>query len=426
MRIKPFILLLLLGRELVAGACQKPLSSWRTQIDRSPTLEQFFETHEACQREFYPHLTPAERIYFDTVTYPKGLSPVAYQNRWRAMGLDDRAFFQEFRFFNNYFMAHRNTLSAKQLSCFEHQYQFESFVPKERFFQELEFRGMSSDVAYLYPLIRWSYMNYGRDMHLSSQRVERAERTFGAQRGKIGDKEQFARYLALFDREYQVIAKSMAQRIGMDRMEAYKILVVLTYLESRGNLFAVSSTGAFGPLQLTMHYYLLYGTPNKPFDPKSSLAKLANKFVHYAHIGKGIDASVIAYKSGTLQKCQEQGGYRDVDCRYYDDFKRLTSAMQNMNDKREVVAYLTGHSYFGLGSAELKRLYNPKGLKAYEPDQYAVLKGAILRDQAQEGQLLNGQKFLTLGKMKRSEIYELQRRYGTQNIGVISDKKVCY
>jgi len=39
---------------------------------------------------------------------------------------------------------------------------------------------------------------------------------------------------------------------------------------------AISKTGAFGPLQLTMHYYMLYGTPNNPFNPKSSLIKLAN------------------------------------------------------------------------------------------------------------------------------------------------------
>ncbi len=97
-------------------------------------------------------------------------------------------------------------------------------------------------------------------------------------------------------------------------------MVILTFLESRGNLFAISKTGAFGPLQLTMHYYMLYGTPNNPFNPKSSLIKLANKFIYYHRTGKSIDESVIAYKSGSLSKCQDIDVVDDVDCRYFSRF----------------------------------------------------------------------------------------------------------
>jgi len=38
---------------------------------------------------------------------------------------------------------------------------------------------------------------------------------------------------------------------------------------------------------------------------------------------------------------------------------------------------------------------------------------------------MDGVRFKSLGKMKRSDIYKLQDRYGASQIGVVSDKKVC-
>ncbi len=420
------VTLLILGVQAAHAGCSSNASFWREQIDQAPNIEKFFEKNYECQRYFYRTLNRSEKLYFDTIIYPKGLTQRAYQNRWQAMRLNDADFFKRFTTFNNYFNTYKSTISSQQLYCFQRQHHFPQAVPLSTFYRELEKRNMSNDVSYLYPLIRWSYMNQGTDMDLSAKRVAEAERDFGIKKGKVGDKQQFARYLALFDPEYQDIAKSLAKYLSIKPIEAYKIMVVLTYLESRGNLFAVSTTGAFGPLQLTMHYYLLYGEPNNPFNPKSSLAKLANKFVHYAHIGKSIDASVIAYKSGSLEKCQEGGG-NDVDCRYYQDFKRLTHAMRGIYHKGEISRYLTGKSYFFPELAQLKRFKNPKQLKDYEPYQYAVLKGEPLSDRAIESQYLrSGQLFNSLGKMKRSDIYQLQEQYGTANIGVVSDKKVCY
>ena len=420
------IMVLIFSVQSIYAGCSNRVSFWRTKMSQSQSLELFFLENYGCKGSFYKALSSPEKLYFDTVTYPQGLGKKQYQNRWYAMLLtNDSEFFKRFPTFNNYFNTYKSTLTTQQLHCFEKQHDFPKPVSAKTFFKELAKRDMSNDVSYLYPLIRWSYMNSGTDMQLSAKRVAQAERDFGIQRGRVGDAKQFARYLALFDPEYSDIAQSLAEQLALPPLEVYKLLSILTYLESRGNIFAVSSTGAFGPLQLTMHFYLLYGEPNNPFNPKSSLAKLANKFVHYHHIGKDLDASVIAYKSGSLTKCQE-GDPRDVDCRYYQEYKRLMLGMQGMQTKEEISRYLTGKSYFYPELFELKRVKNQNTLKYYEPYQYAVLKGGILKDRAVQSMFLSGQLFHSLGKMRRSDIYELQEKYGRDMIGVVSDKKVCY
>lgn len=285
---------------------------------------------------------------------------------------------------------------------------------------------MLHDVSYLYPLIRWAYVHNGVDMTLSRERVRKAEQIFGIRKGQVGDSKQFARFMALFDEEYQSVSTSLAKALNISQSKAYQLLMTITYLESRGNIFALSTTGAFGPTQLTLHYYMMYGEPNKPFSVKGSLIKLANKFVHYHHIGKSLDSSVIAYKSGSLTKCQNAQHSRDVDCRYYNDYKRYMSEMKFMRSKEEMVRHLSGKSYFNAGLSRLNRMRNSFDLEHYEPYQYAVLKGNTLANRAKQSQYLNGAYFNSLGKMKRSEIYELQTQFGVRNVGVISDKKVCY
>jgi hypothetical protein len=420
------IMLWIISLQSVHAECSNEASFWRSKIKSSKSLELFFLENYECKGSFYKSLSSSEKLYFDTVTYPKGLNKEQYKNRWYAISINsDSDFFKRFPTFNNYFNHYKSTITTQQLHCFEKQHGFPKPIPAKDFFGELKHRQMSNDVSYLYPLIRWSYMNSGIDMQLSAKRVAKAKEDFGINVGKVGDKKQFARYLALFYPEYSDISQSLAEKLDLPPFEIYKLLTVLTYLESRGNIFAASTTGAFGPLQLTMHYYMLYGEPNNPFNPKSSLAKLANKFIYYHHIGKRLDNSVIAYKSGTLEKCQD-GTNRDVDCRYYYEYKHLMSAMQGIQTKEEVSRYLTGKSYFFPDLFKLKRVKNQNTLKHYEPYQYAVLKGSILKDQAVQSMFLSGRLFDSLGKMRRSDIYKLQKRYGIQNIGVVSDKNVCY
>ena len=368
----------------------------------------------------------AQKIYFDTVVYPNYLSEKQYKSRWLALLLEDKSFFKRFSFFNNYFTTHKNSISNKQLECFQTQRGFKSFIPRSQFYQELANRDMIHDVSYLYPLIRWAYTNSGVDMTLSRERVRKAEQVFGIKRSKVGDKEQFARFLALYDDEYQSVASDLSRRINITKMDAYKLLVIITYLESRGNIFAVSSTGAFGPMQSTLHFYMMYGEPNNPFDPKASLIKLANKFVHYHRQGYTLDASVIAYKSGSLDKCTNGVGINSADCNYYYSYKNYMSRMQGIFDKHEVSRYMTGKSYFSSEFSRLKRMRNQKDLTHYEPYQYAVLKGGILAKRAKDSLYLSGGMFKSLGKMRRSEIYRLQDIYGRNSIGVVSDKKVCW
>lgn len=416
--------LLLLNSQIFAK-CSSSKQYWRKKIEKAPTIEQFFIDNYSCKKKFYKALKSPEKLYFDTVLYPFNLTKRQYINRWLATTSSDKLFFKRFKFFNNYFNTHKGTITTYELHCFQKQLGFEEPVKKKIFFKELEKRGLSDDVYYLYPLIRWSYENVGIDMDLSAKRVELAEKYFGGKKRIIGDREQFARYIALFDREYESVARELSEKIGLSKIEAYKILVVLTFLESRGNLFAISKTGAFGPLQLTMHYYMLYGTPNNPFNPKSSLIKLANKFVHYNRIGKGIDESVIAYKSGSLLKCQDEESIDDIDCRYFRDFKNYMYKLKDIDRKDAISKFLTGKSYISKETNSLKRYINPHNMKYYEPFQYAVIKGEI-KEKRRDGMLFEGGFFKTLGKMKRSDIYRLQDRYGVETIGVLSDKKVCY
>ena len=419
------VLLLLLSHTLSAN-CQQSSTSWQNEISKHQSIEQFFLKNYSCKKSFYQALSTVQKQYFDTIVYPGKLSQSAYTNRWSAMSFDsDRAFFQKFTFFNNYYKTHKSRISQKALHCFQKQKGMPK-LSKSAFFSKLKNGYKSNDVSYLYPLIRWAYVENGVDMRLSRERVNKAEKTFGIKKGKVGNKEQFARYIALFEQEYDQVTQSLASGLDIEPLEAYKLLLIITYLESRGNLFAVSTTGAFGPTQLTMHYYMMYGEPSNPFDVTASLSKLANKFIHYHHANKSIDSSVIAYKSGSLEKCRNATSSRDVDCRYYNDYKKHMRGMRSMHKKADISKYFTGKSYFSNGFNALERKKNTRKLKAYEPYQYAVIKGNTLSNKAQESAYLNGKTFRSLGRMKRSEIYELQDKYGSKKIGVISDKKVCY
>jgi len=425
-RLKIVLAIVIIGQTLYAK-CPSSKRYWQNQIQKSKVLEKFFIDNYKCQQNFYQALDIPQKIYFDTITYSTGLNQKQYINRWIAMLLqNDNDFFKRFTFFNNYFATHRDNITTRQLQCFQRQKGFPQPVAKYKFFYEIDKRGMSNDVNYLYPLIRWSYLNSGKDMSLSTKRVEIAQKVFGMTQGKIGDNEQFARYIALFDSEYNYVANYLAKNIDIPPIEAYKLLVILTYLESRGNVFAISSTGAFGPLQLTMHYYMMYGQPNNPFNPKSSLIKLANKFIYYNRIGKNLDSSVIAYKSGSLTKCQDSLNIDDVDCRYYYEYKKYLYGMRGISNKDDISRYLTSKSYRYPSLHRLKRARNFYSAKQYEPYQYAVLKGNILLDRAKDSLYIDGGYFKSLGKMKRSDIYKLQNRYGTTQIGMVSDKKVCY
>jgi hypothetical protein len=350
-----------------------------------------------------------------------------YKNRWFVMSLgSDKEFFKSYPFFNNYFTKYKNTITTQELQCFQRQKGFPYPVPKKKFFSELKKRGIQNDVSYLYPLIRWSHDKNGRDMRLSRERVLKSEQRFGIKKGVIGDRIQFARYLAVFESDYEYVANHLAQQLNISYMDAYKLLVIITYMESKGNIFAISSTGAFGPLQLTMHYYMMYGEPNNPFNPRASLIKLANKFIYYHRIGKTLDASVVAYKSGSLEMCLDGRAKNSTDCRYYYSYKKMMSDMLNMDTKIQVSRYMTGKAYFSEEIKLLRRNYNNRMAKFYEPYQYAILKGSVLNAQARDSLFKSGQKFRSLGKMKRSDIYSLQNRYGVNEIGVASDKKVCY
>ncbi|RUM73825.1 MAG: hypothetical protein DSZ11_05050, partial [Sulfurovum sp.] len=419
--------LVLVLTQYLSAECSNSKAFWQSKIAQSASIEQFFLDNYACQKSFYPKLETSQKLYFDTVLYPKNLNKEAYLNRWYAMLFtNDSDFFRKFSFFNNYFTTHREKITTQELNCFQKQKGFANPVPRRAFYGELAKRDMLNDVGYLYPLIRWSYVHNGVDMKLSRARVKKAEKAFGIKKGKVGNKEQFARFIALFEEEYGDVASSLSKKLGISPIKAYKLLVVLTYLESRGNIFAVSTTGAFGPTQLTLHYYMMYGEPSNPFSPKASLIKLSNKFIHYHRIGKSLNSSVIAYKSGSLSKCQNGRNNNDVDCRYYNDYKQYMREMSSFSQKDEISRYLTGKSYFFPEITHLKRTKNQYSLKHYEPYQYAVIKGKILRDRAVESRFLNGQTFKSLGRMKRSEIYELQDKFGANHIGVISDKKVCY
>ena len=420
------VLLLSMLSQFALATCSNNKMVWQNRIANSSSIEWFFLNNASCQQSFYKHLTTAQKIYFDTVLYPNNLTLRAYKNRWKAMLLDDKFFFKEFSFFNNYFTKHHASVTKREFSCFQKQKGFASSVSRNSFYHELAKRGMLHDVGYLYPLIRWAYVHNGVDMQLSRERVRNAEMLFGIKKGKVGDREQYARFIALFNDEYTSVAKELATALEISETKAYKLLLVITFLESRGNIFALSTTGAFGVTQLTLHYYMMYGEPNNPFSVKASLIKLANKFVHYHRIGKSIDASVIAYKSGSLSKCQNGRNSNDVDCRYYNDYKRYMNEMKFMSNKNDISRHLSGRSYFYKALNSLKRVKNLKGLKDYEPYQYAVLKGNTLSSQAQKSQYLNGGYFNSLGRMKRSEIYELQNQFGSRNVGVVSDKKVCY
>jgi hypothetical protein len=93
---------MLILSQFLWATCAKSKPIWQNQIAKSSSIEAFFRDNFSCQKSFYKHLSTVQKIYFDTVLYPNNFGQKAYENRWNAMLLDDKDFFKEFTFFNNY------------------------------------------------------------------------------------------------------------------------------------------------------------------------------------------------------------------------------------------------------------------------------------------------------------------------------------
>ncbi len=106
-------------------------------------------------------------------------------------------------------------------------------------------------------------------------------------------------------------------------------------------------------------------------------------------------------------------------------FQNYFYKLKDVNRKDKISKILTQKSYLSEELNRLKRYINPHNMKYYEPFQYAVIDGNIGL-KTQESMLFKGRNFRSLGKMKRSDIYKLQDKYGRDRIKVISDKMVCY
>lgn len=155
---------------------------------------------------------------------------------------------------------------------------------------------------------------------IAKQRVRDIASHFGSPAGVVGNADLLRQYLALFRGDVQAGAQALAASAGISELTATKWLVILLAIESRGNLFAVSPTGAIGPFQHTYYFYLKIEPASIPFDPRKSAIKtgkeLGRLYASYAAAGseEALDLAVAAYNQGpaAVAKARESASWREA------------------------------------------------------------------------------------------------------------------
>ena len=181
---------------------------------------------------------------------------------------------------------------------------------------------------------------------ISSERVQDIAEHFGSPPGRTGDKALYAEFFDIFGQDIWNGAVELSKQVEISELDAFKWLAILLTIESRGNMFAVSSTGALGPLQHTYYFYFKLLPASIPFDPKKSAVKTGQEFGKYYKQYKSIEKAVVCYHDGTgvMQKANAKENWREhispAADKYIQRFIKYLTALDGAKDYQEVVLRL--------------------------------------------------------------------------------------
>jgi len=319
-------------------------------------------------KTLYAHLTrkynPKSRKYDDRI------SDQIFRNRIYVLAdMNEQDFYQRYRNIKNgnlFFDYARKKLTLSKLkSILQQEYTLPGGVitmpryelmgyGKTEFMAEQETAEILKripDVAhieFIRPLILEIFSQLTEDemTKISSERVQDIAEHFGSPPGRTGDKALYSEFFDIFGQDIWNGAVELSKQVGMNELDAFKWIAILLTIESRGNMFAVSSTGALGPLQHTYYFYFKLLPASIPFDPKKSALKTGQEFGKYYKQYKSIEKAVVCYHdgSGVMQKANTKENWRahisPAAEKYIQRFTKYLTALDGAKDYQEVVLQL--------------------------------------------------------------------------------------
>jgi len=181
---------------------------------------------------------------------------------------------------------------------------------------------------------------------ISSERVQDIAEHFGSPPGRTGDNALYSEFFDIFGQDIWNGAVELSKQVEIGELNAFKWIAILMTIESRGNMFAVSSTGALGPLQHTYYFYFKLQPASIPFDPKKSALKTGQEFGKYYKQYKSIEKAVVCYHdgSGVMQKANTKENWREhispAAEKYIQQFTKYLTTLNGAKDYQEVVLQL--------------------------------------------------------------------------------------
>lgn len=181
---------------------------------------------------------------------------------------------------------------------------------------------------------------------IGSERIQDIAEHFGSPIGRTGDKVLYAEFFDIFGQDIWNGAVELSKQCGVSELDAFKWIAILLTIESRGNMFAVSPTGALGPLQHTYYFYLKMQPASIPFDPRKSALKTGHEFARYYKQYKSIEKAIVCYHDGTgvMQAAQSKGNWREhispAAEKYIQRFTKYLTAANDATNYQEVILQL--------------------------------------------------------------------------------------
>jgi hypothetical protein len=319
-------------------------------------------------KTLYNHLTrkynPKSRKYDDRV------SDQIFRNRIYVLAdMNEQDFYQRYRNIKNgdlFFDYARKKLTLSKLkSILQQEYTLPGGVitmpryelmgyTKAEFMAEQETTEILKripdivHIEFIRPLILEIFGQLTEDemKKISSERVQEIAEHFGSPPGRTGDKALYTEFFDIFGQDIWNGAVELSKQVDIGELDAFKWIAILLTIESRGNMFAVSSTGALGPLQHTYYFYFKLQPASIPFDPKKSAVKTGQEFGKYYKQYKSIEKAVVCYHDGTgvMQKANTKENWREqispAADKYIQRFTQYLTALDGAKDYRDVVLKL--------------------------------------------------------------------------------------
>ena len=316
-------------------------------------------------KPLYTHLTrkynPQSRKYDDRV------SDQIFRNRIYVLAdMNEQDFYQRYRNVKNgdlFFDYARKKLTLSKLkSILQQQYTLPGGVitmpryelmgySKTEFMAEQETAEILkripeiAHIEFIRPLILeiFGQLTEEEMKKISSERVQDIAEQFGSPPGRTGDKALYSEFFDIFGQDIWNGAVELSKQVEISELDAFKWIAILLTIESRGNMFAVSSTGALGPLQHTYYFYFKLQPASIPFDPKKSALKTGQEFGKYYKQYNSIEKAVVCYHDGTgvMQKANTKENWRDhispAAEQYIQRFKKYLTALDGAKDYQDVV-----------------------------------------------------------------------------------------